>query len=371
MTNHPDDSLYLARAIRLAQRGRYTTKPNPSVGCLLVKAGRIIAEGWHRRAGEGHAEVEALKLAGNEARGATAYVSLEPCSHHGKTPPCADALINAGVVRVVAAMEDPNPLVAGNGIRRLQQAGIVTRCGLLADSAAALNRGYVMRMRQHRPLVISKLAMSLDGRTAMASGESQWITGPAARLDVHRLRARSSAVVTGIGTLLADNASLTARLDDPAIKVVQPLRVIIDSQLRTPPDSVMAALPGQSLIITVSNDSALRAALEQAGFEVVRVTATEHGKVDLTAMIGELVRRQINEVLIEAGATLNGALLSAGLIDELIIYQAPSMLGDRGRGLCHLPALDRLEQRIRLKLLDTRSVGDDLRLTYQVIKQSG
>ena len=243
----PSDEFFMAKALALAKRGLYTTDPNPRVGCVIVRDSKIVGEGWHRAAGQAHAEIEALRTAGDRAQGSIAYVTLEPCCHHGKTPPCSDALINAGVSRVVAAMQDPNPLVAGQGIKTISDAGIETTIGLLEADAELLNRGFCHRMSHGKPLVVSKLAMSLDGRTAMASGESKWITGDNARRDVHRMRARSSAIMTGIGTVLADNPSLTVRLGDEMDEISQPLRVILDSALRTPPESTMARMPGKTL----------------------------------------------------------------------------------------------------------------------------
>jgi diaminohydroxyphosphoribosylaminopyrimidine deaminase/5-amino-6-(5-phosphoribosylamino)uracil reductase len=353
------DEFYMAKAIQLAKRGRYTTAPNPNVGCVLVKNGEIIAEGWHKKAGQGHAEVEALKQVAN-AQGATAYVTLEPCSHHGKTPPCCDALIKAGVSRVVAAMTDPNPLVAGQGLARLQAAGIEVVCGVLADDAQALNRGFIKRMTEGRPFVRSKLAMSLDGRTAMASGESQWITCAESRADVHKLRAESSAILTGIGTVLADDPSLTARVD---FDVQQPLRVVLDSQLQTPITAKMATLAGRSIILTCSTDTEKQQRLQQAGFEVY-VLPAQNAQLDLHEVMKFLATDcQVNKVLVEAGAILNGALLEHGLIDEAIIYMASCVLGDQGRGLFHLPSLHNMADKKMLKLRNVRQVGSDLKLT--------
>lgn len=361
MTSHNPrtDADYMARAIRLAEHGLYTTDPNPRVGCVLVKNGQIIGEGWHRKAGGPHAEVEALRMAGDAARGATAYVSLEPCNHHGKTPPCSEALIAAGIVRVVAAMQDPNPRVAGAGMRRLADAGIDTHCGVLEQDAARLNRGFCHRMRSGRPWVFSKLAMSLDGRTAMASGESQWITGPDARRDVHRLRAKSSAIVTGIGTVLADDPSLTARLDD-AGEIVQPARIILDSQGRLPPNARLTDGASRTVVLTTQASCSARPPVE-----VVTLPAGTDGRLDLNAVIDWLGREQFNEVMIEAGAILNGAFLRAGLVDEWVIYQAPVILGDGGRGMFHLPELTRMADRYELRLEEVRQIGRDLRLSFQ------
>ncbi len=356
----------MARALQLAARGLYTTDPNPRVGCVLVKDGAPIGEGWHARAGGPHAEIHALREAGPAARGATAYITLEPCAHHGRTPPCAEALIAAGVSRVVAAMQDPNPQVAGQGLRMLREAGIATESGLLQGQAEALNPGFIKRMRSGRPWVRCKLAMSLDGRTAMASGESQWITGPAARADVHRLRARSSAMLTGIGTVLADDPALNARLDNDE-PVEQPLRVVLDSRLRLPPNARLLGLPGRSVVCCVEGaDPAKAEALSAAGAEVIALPAGEGGRVSPEAVLDFLGREGINEVMVEAGATLNGALLQAGLIDEIIVYLAPLLMGDAARGLFHLPGLERMADRIPLEIDDIRAVGDDWRITARL-----
>jgi diaminohydroxyphosphoribosylaminopyrimidine deaminase/5-amino-6-(5-phosphoribosylamino)uracil reductase len=353
-----DDYRHMARAIQLAQRGLYTTDPNPRVGCVLVKDGAVVGEGWHERAGEAHAEVMALRNAGEQARGATAYVSLEPCSHHGRTPPCADALINAGVARVVAGMEDPNPQVAGQGLARLRAAGIAVDSGILTPQAEALNPGYIKRMRTGRPWLRLKLAASLDGRTAMASGESQWITGEAARADVHRLRARSSAMLTGVATVLADDPSLNARLEEA---VQQPLRVVLDGQLKMPPTARMLSLPGQTLVCSREAEDAAAKALRAAGAEVVAV-AGEDGRLSLPAVLELLGRRHINEVMVEAGPTLAGACVQAGLVDELILYLAPHLMGDGACGLFTLPGLAQMRDRVELEIDDIRAVGRDWRI---------
>ena len=354
------DAFYMARAIHLAKRGLYTTAPNPRVGCVLVRDDVVIGEGWHVKAGLGHAEVEALKNARN-AKGATAYVTLEPCSHHGKTPPCCDALITAGVKRVVAAMQDPNPQVSGSGLEKLKAAGIEVICGVMQEDARSLNRGFIKRMTENRPFVRSKLAMSLDGRTAMASGESKWITSAEARADVHRLRAESSAILTGINTVLADDPALNARVD---FDVLQPLRVVLDSELSMPVTARMAKLPGRSLVLTIAEDDHKQRALQAAGFEVYKL-AGKNAKLDLQAVMDFLAQQQINELLVEAGPILNGALLTENLIDELIVYMAPSILGDQGRGLFHLPGITMMGDKKKLKLLDVRQVGGDLRLTLK------
>lgn len=355
----------MARAIRLAERGIYTTDPNPRVGCVLVRDGEIVGEGWHKRTGEGHAEVEALRDAGENARGATAYITLEPCSHHGKTPPCCDALIRAEVRRVAAAMRDPNPRVSGRGLKKLAEAGVETRCGLLEADAEALNQGFCKRMRTGLPFVFGKLAMSLDGRTAMASGESKWITGEAARRDMHRLRAESSAILTGIGTVLADDPLLNARIEDEKVEVLQPVRVIVDSALRTPPAARMARLPGRSVILTSEAHRKSPAALLSAGFEVYRLPADETGRVDLHAVIEFLGAQEMNGVMVEAGPTLSGALLHKRLFDEWVVYLAPVVLGDEARGLFSLPGVERMAERRELDLADMRWVGTDLRLRFR------
>lgn len=371
-----DDHRFMARALRLAERGTYTSMPNPRVGCVLVHNQHIIAEGWHIRAGEGHAEVNALRAAGYTARGATAYVTLEPCSHTGKTGPCAQALVQAGVARVVYAMEDPNPLVSGRGLEMLQAAGITVDGPLLEDQARALNPGFIKRMERKRPLLRCKMAMSLDGRTAMASGESKWITSPKARADVQRLRARSCAIVTGIGSILQDNATLTVRADElglpdgEQIARRQPLRVILDSQLQLPRDALIlratdpnspSLVPGP--ILLVHNGSASAEQL-QAWPEHVQLLALpgREGRIDLEALVRELAARQCNEILIEAGATLAGAFLRRGLLDELVVYMAPKLLGSRARPLFELP-LDTMSAGLALNIRDIRAVGQDWRIT--------
>jgi len=319
----------------------------------------VIGQGWHVKAGQGHAEVEALKNL-PDAKGATAYVTLEPCSHQGRTPPCCDALIKAGVSRVVAAMQDPNPKVSGSGLEKLKEAGIEVVCGVLQEDALALNRGFIKRMTNNRPFVRSKLAMSLDGRTAMASGESKWITSNEARADVHRLRAESSAILTGINTVLSDNPALNARIDED---VLQPVRVVLDTHLNMPVTAQMAKLPGRSLILTCAQDQQKQGALQQAGFEVYQLP-DKNGRLDLHAVMDFLGQQQINELLVEAGSVLNGALLAEDLVDEYVIYMAPCILGDQGRGLFNLPGLQRMADKKQLKLRDVRQVGQDLKLTY-------
>lgn len=349
------DSLHMSRALQLARRGLFTTTPNPRVGCVIVKDGRIVGEGWHERAGTPHAEIHALKAAGEAARGATVYVTLEPCSHHGRTPPCAEALIEAGAGRVVAAMSDPNPLVAGGGISMLVLAGIQAEVGLLEAEARALNPGFVSRMTRKRPWVRLKTASTLDGKTALANGQSQWITGAAARADVQALRARACAVLTGSGSVLADNPRMTVRDIDIGR---QPLRVVVDSSLRTPPDAVI--LP--ALVACHRAPPAARAALERAGAEVIELPGPD-GRVDLAALLALLALRGVNELHVEAGATLNGALLAARLVDEWVAYVAPLAVGDAARGLFAHPPLTALADAARFRLADVRQVGDDLRLT--------
>ncbi len=365
------DYEYMARALQLAERGLYTTDPNPRVGCVLVRDGEVVGEGWHERAGEPHAEIHALHAAGEQARGGTAYVTLEPCCHYGRTPPCTDALIAAGVARVVVAMPDPNPRVAGAGLTKLHAAGIAVESGVLAVQAEALNPGFVSRMRRQRPYVRCKLAMSLDGRTAMASGESKWITGAEARADVQRLRARSSAIVTGAGTVLADDPSLTVRLDEFAADGArQPLRVVLDTHLSVSASARLFREPGQTLVLTASDAKGQLAALAQAGADIVQVPAVAGG-LDLAAVMDELAAREINEVLLETGAVLAGAMLRAGLIDELIVYVAPLLMGDGARGLFHLPGLTQMDERVALEIRDVRAVGRDWRITAVPVTNKG
>jgi diaminohydroxyphosphoribosylaminopyrimidine deaminase/5-amino-6-(5-phosphoribosylamino)uracil reductase len=361
MISPEQDATYMARALKLAEKGRYTTDPNPRVGCVLVKDGKVIAEGWHVKAGLGHAEVNALSQA-EDAKGAIAYVTLEPCSHIGKTGPCCEALIEAGIDRVVVAMQDPNPLVAGRGIQKMQDAGLQVDCGILQADAEELNKGFIKRMTTGLPFVRSKMAISLDGRTAMASGESKWITSAESRADVQRLRAASSAVLTGINTVLADDPSLNVRLDGA---VAQPIRVILDSDLKMPLNSKMQSLSGESWILTCSTDKQKRSALEKTGFKVFQLDG-DKGRLDLNAAIVLLGQQQINNVLVEAGAILNGALLNANLVDEWLVYMAPCVLGDQGRGLFHLPEMQKMADKKQLNMTAVRQVGADLKLTFTV-----
>ena len=351
------DHEFMAQALRLAEKGLYTTTPNPRVGCVIVRDGKPVGTGWHERAGEPHAEIHALKQAGELARGATVYVTLEPCSHHGRTPPCAGALIQAGVARVVVAMVDPNPLVAGEGLAQLQQAGIRTEIGLLEKQARELNVGFVSRMACGRPWLRLKIAASLDGKTALNNGVSKWITGADARRDVHRLRARSCAVLTGIGTVLADDPMLNVRDVDTTR---QPLRVVVDSTLRMPPTAKMLT-QGETLVVTSSGDQAKADRLREAGAEVL-VLAPMEGRVDLAQMQDQLGKRGINELMVEAGRGLNGALVQQGLVDEFVIYFAPLLLGDRARGMFDLPELSAMGERRELHIADVTMVGRDLRV---------
>src|SRR5581483_10712978 len=347
------DFIHMQRALTLAARGMYTTTPNPRVGCVLVKDGMPIGEGFTQPAGQDHAEVQALKDArrrGHDPQGATAYVSLEPCSHFGRTPPCVHALIDARIKRVIAAMEDPNPQVSGRGLAMLRDAGIDVRCGLLANEARELNIGFVSRMTRGRPWVRMKVAATLDGRTALDDGRSQWITGPEARRDGHRWRARASAILTGIGTVRADDPQLTVRdVETPR----QPLRVIIDSRLETPHEARI--LRGERVLVFAGRDGALPNA------EVIALPNAK-GKVDLPRMLEVLAQRGVNELHVEAGFRLNGSLVREGCVDEFLLYLNPSFLGEGAQGMLDLPPLASLEARRRLRLLALERLGDDLRL---------
>jgi diaminohydroxyphosphoribosylaminopyrimidine deaminase/5-amino-6-(5-phosphoribosylamino)uracil reductase len=361
ITTH--DRQMMARALQLARRGRYATRPNPTVGCVLVRDGAVVGEGFTQRAGGNHAEIQALENCDNPAlaRGATAYVSLEPCNHHGRTGPCVDALIEAGVAGVFVAMRDPNPAVSGQGIEKLRQAGIDVVEGLLAAEARAVNPGFFQRMESGRARLRIKLAASLDGRTAMADGSSQWITGPQARADVQRWRARSGAIVTGVETVLHDDPALTVRdesLDIPG----QPLRVVVDSTLRTPPGCKLLAQAGNTLI-AYAQDGGQAAKLEAAGAELLQLPGA-NGRVDLAALCRELAERQCNDILVECGARLAGSLLQQELADEILLYMAPALLGSSGRPLVDLP-IDEMGSKVRLEIVELRRIGDDLRLTLQ------
>ena len=350
----------MARALRLARKGLFTTTPNPRVGCVIVKDGAVVGEGWHARAGEAHAEIHALNVAGaahpNAAHGATAYITLEPCGHHGRTPPCTDALIAAGVARVVAAMHDPNPQVGGNGREQLRAAGIAYEDGLMAAEARELNVGFVSRMERGRPWLRLKLAASLDGKTALNNGRSQWITGPAARRDGHAWRARACAILTGAGTVRDDDPRLTVRDVETAR---QPLRVVVDSHFETPATARILE-GGNTLIAAAAGDAAKIAALRAAGAEVA-VLPNAQGKVDLPRLMRLLAERGVNELHVEAGHKLNGSLLREGLVDELLLYFAPTLIGS-GREMFPLPEIEDLADRRDLKIHDLRRIGDDIRI---------
>jgi len=365
------DQHWMQRALELAAHGLYTTDPNPRVGCVLVKDNAVIGEGWHVKAGEPHAEVHALRQAGAHAAGATAYVSLEPCSHFGRTPPCCDALVAAQVGRVVVAMQDPNPLVAGTGIGRLRDAAIQVDVGCLEQQAQALNPGFSKRMRIGLPFVRVKMAMSSDGRTAMPSGESKWITGEAARLDVQRLRARSSAIVTGVTTVLTDDPALTVRqvegISYPShVEVRQPMRVIMDSALRTPASAAIFKQPGRTVVATASRQGPQREALSQAGADiwVHADLSSATPRVDTGALMMKLASVGCNEVLVESGPTLAGEIIGRGFADELVVYMAPKLLGSDARPAFWLPGLQKMSEAIEMTLVDLQKMGDDVRLTY-------
>jgi len=356
------DQQHMAEALRLAEKGLYTATPNPRVGCVIVRDGQAVGSGWHEKTGGPHAEILALRAAGAAARGATAYVTLEPCSHHGRTPPCADALIEAGIARVVAAMQDPNPGVAGSGFAALHAAGIQVESGLMQEEAHALNRGFIARMSRGRPWVRLKIAASLDGRTALANGQSQWITGPEARRDGHAWRARACAVLTGIGTVRDDDPQLNVRgVDTPR----QPLKVVVDSRLELPLSAKLLQ-SGTVLVAAAVRDAAAIAALQERGAGVV-VLPDARGKVELTELMRELARREINEVHVEAGFKLNGSLLGAGLVDELLLYLAPGILGDSARGMFSLPALADLAHKRLVQFTDVQTIGGDLRVLARVL----
>ena len=354
----------MARALALAGRGLYTAHPNPRVGCVIVRGDEVVGEGFHLSPGKAHAEVLALEAAGGRARGATAYVTLEPCCHQGRTPPCIDALKAAGIDRVVAAMIDPNPKVAGRGLESLRQSGMQVSVGLLEAEAQALNKGFTKRMRTGRPWVTIKSALSLDGRSAMASGESRWITGEAAREDVQRQRAQRGAVLTGAGTIVADDPSLNVRLASEQLGVVmpaQPLRAVLDTRLRTSSDARWLGVDGEKIIFTADSDPQKAKDLTAAGAQLVRVAGAQG--LDLGAVLDELGRREINDVLVEAGPRLNGAFLHAGLADEILLYLAPHLMGDAARGLATLPAIKVMRDRLPLRFTEITSVGEDLRIT--------
>ena len=353
----PADQEFMSRALALAERGLFTTTPNPRVGCVIVRDGAVVGEGFHERAGGPHAETNALGAAGARAEGATAYVTLEPCSHHGRTPPCADALIAAKVRRVVAATGDPNPKVAGEGFARLRAGGVEVATGLLEEDARELNVGFVSRLTRGRPWVRLKVAATRDGKTALANGRSQWLTGEPARRDGHRWRARACAVLTGIGTVRDDDPRLTVReVETPR----QPLKVLVDSRLEVPLGARVLE-GGNVLVAAASADGAKIAALRASGAEVV-VLPNAAGKVELGDLMRELARRELNEVHVEAGVRLNGSLVAAGVVDELLVYLAPALIGESGQGMFGLPPIERLGQKVGLRLIDVARIGDDLRV---------
>ena len=371
MTFRPDDYRFMARALQLAERGLYTTQPNPRVGCVIVREGRIVGEGFHRLAGEPHAEIHALRAAGDKAENATVYVTLEPCSHHGRTPPCADALISARVARVVVAMKDPNPQVAGAGIARLREAGIAVEIGLMRAQSEAINPGFIQRMRVGRPWVRVKLAMSLDGRTAMASGESQWITGEAARYDVQKLRARSSAILTGMNTVAHDDPSMNVRLNAAALGIdvepLQPLRVVLDTNLRIPAAAKIVQHSGKIAVFYHREDAHKISQLQVEGVFLHKV-GLHNDQLDLQQVMRILADEYaVNECHVEAGAKLSGSLLQAGLVDEIVLYMAPHVMGADACGLFDLPGLKRMSERIQLDIREIRKIGEDFRITAKPV----
>ena len=360
----------MTRALQWAALGARSTQPNPRVGCVIARDGQIVGAGWHRRAGGPHAEVFALREAGDAARGATAYVTLEPCNHHGRTPPCTEALIAAGVTRVVYANGDPNPQVDGSGARRLQQAGIVVQTGLMAQEGEELNVGFFARMRRRRPWLRLKLAASLDGRTALASGESRWISSPEARADVHAFRAASAAILSTSATVLADDPQLDARPQDAAREATEgdapryPLRVLLDAHLRIPTQARVFATPGE--IVLLALDSAVPPQHLAQGVQVQRVSAGADGRLSLSAALAWMAGAGLNEIWTEAGATLAGALLNQDLVDEVVLYLAPCFLGTDARPLARLPALARLADARRLQVHDVGRIGPDVRIMLRL-----
>lgn len=357
-----NDQLWMSKALQLARRGIYSTHPNPRVGCVIVSDNQLVGQGWHQKAGKPHAEVYALQEASDNAKGASAYVTLEPCSHFGKTPPCADALINAKVKRVVIAMQDPNPKVAGQGIAKLKAAGIEVICGVLADEAKSLNKGFVKRMTLGLPYITIKLAMSLDGRTAMANGESQWITSAPARFEVQRLRAQSSAIITGADTVLLDDAKLTLRANELGLDTELtnlalqklPLRVLVDSQQRVPLNKAFYQYPNSLTISSVVKPSFLR-----DDQDWLQMPIDQQGHIDLTQLLKKLVQLyEINELLVESGSTLAGAFVRAGLVDELAIFMAGKLLGSTAQPLLAIP-LNSMSEALNLTIKDIRAIGND------------
>lgn len=367
------DVQMMQKAIDLARKGLYSTKPNPAVGCVITQQDEVISEGWHQKAGEPHAERVALANAVESVKGATVYVTLEPCSHHGKTPPCADALVESEVARVVIAMQDPNPLVAGNGIKRLEQAGIVVDCGILSEEAAALNKGFVSAMKSNRPFVRLKVANSLDGRTALANGESQWITGAEARHQVHLMRARHGAIVTGVGTVLADDPSLNVRLPESVLSELgltpencHPLRVVLDANLSTPLEAKMLSLPGRTLLMT-SKETAdqnldLIEQFYQKGAEVIAVES-DGDKLDIQSVLSYLVESEkVYDVMVEAGAIVAGAFIQAGVVNELHVFTAPILMGEMAKPMFVLPGLAEMVDKKVFAYQSVQVLGEDLYL---------
>ena len=357
-----EDSVYMSRALELARSGWYSTHPNPRVGCVITKNEQFVSAGWHQEAGRPHAEINAINNASCDLRGATAYITLEPCDHYGRTPPCTAAIIEAGIARVVIAAPDPNPKVSGRGIKTLTNAGIAVEAGLMAEQANELNKGFISRMTRQRPYIRCKLAVSLDGKTALANGESQWITGAASRLNAQKLRAGSSAVMTGINTVLADDPMLNVRAVDTGGR--QPHRIILDRKLRFPVAARMLHLEGETILFTRSKDDGLYAALEKAGALVNYVEGEENSF--LTSVLRELARKyEANDLLVEAGPTLSGNLLSSGLIDELIVYQAPVILGTNATDMMNTPVVASLNDRYELELVDYHRIDADWRFTFK------
>ncbi len=365
-----NDQAYMAEAIRHAYKGLYTVRINPRVGCVIVKQNRIVASGFHEYYGHNHAEVVALDSAKDDVSGATAYVTLEPCSHHGNTPPCVEALVRAKLSRVVIATLDPNPLVNGKGIRYLNAHKITTTKSILQNEALELNKGFIKRITTNLPYVTIKSAISMDGKTALASGESKWITSAAAREDVQKLRARSCAILTGIGTVISDDPSLNVRLSEKELGITaqfeQPLRVVVDSHLRIPIDAKLLNLPGKVIVYTCSTDKEKIAALKNVNTEVV-IVSFEKKHVDLTELMSDLAKKGVNEILVEAGPTLVGSLLEQNLADELTIYIAPHLLGDASKGLANLPSIITMQERINLKLLETNIIDTDIKIRAKPI----
>ncbi len=363
MSFSAQDHVYMARAIQLAKKGWFTTRSNPRVGCVMVKNGVVLAEGWHQKAGLNHAEVNAIESARSDLEGATAYVTLEPCSHFGKRPPCAQAIINIGIKKVICAMGDSNPLVAGKGIEQLKNAGLEVQVGLMESEAKQLNQGFIKRMQTGMPKVVIKSAISLDGKIAMASGESQWITGQEARADVQRLRAESCAIVTGSGTVIQDDPSMNVReiefLQDELFN--QPLRVVVDSQGLVDSDAKIFQQEGEAWLATSQwQNKDYPATVNQ---EIIKTT--ESGKINLLELLLKLGEQGINQVLVEAGSGLTGAFIEQGLADELVIYMAPKLLGSNAQSVFRLP-FDKMTQSIDLNLVETRQIGEDLRFTCRI-----